>query len=185
MQTSRRGLLTCFGVIVTTVGGVFYSGAFRTVEAERTVSMETTGDASALLQFSGNEPEIIATESTGSAPSGAITLEQTTLNEEATTTYDAVLTVTNQGEKNVALSVDKSQGADPNRLVGTALDIRDSTGDSIVDDNSTAVVTLGANGGSETFSVVIDLRNYPTADMSSIDSIVFAARIEDLPTYVS
>jgi len=179
MPTNRRNLLIYLGGATTAVGGVFGSGAFGTVEAERTVSVGTAGDASSLLQFSGNDPEIVTTESVGANSNDVVKLEQTALNEKTVAIYNDVLTVTNTGNKQVGLSVDSSKGTDPNGLVGTALDIRDSDDNSIVDDNGSAAVTLAASGGSETLSVIVNLRNYPTADMSSIESIVFAARVKD------
>jgi hypothetical protein len=181
MPTNRRNVLIALGAAATAAGGAFGSSAFTSVEAERTVNMETAGDGSGLVQLSGSDSEIITTETAGAGTNSVIKLNQTALNENATTTYSGVLTVTNTGTKDVGLSVDNSQGTDPNGLVGSALDIEDnSDSSSIVDTgDGSAAVNLTANGGSVTLSVVIDLRNNTTADMSTIGSIVFAARTGD------
>jgi len=180
MPTNRRNVLIGLGASATAVGGIFGSGAFTSVEAERTVALETTGDASGLVTFVGSDEEIIQNESVGSTPNNVIQFNQTALNEVATTTYSSVLTVTNNGSEAVGLSVDDSQGTDPNDLVGSALDVQDSNGDSIVDSgNGNAAINLSADGGSETLSIIIDLQNNSTADLSSIESIVFAARTGD------
>jgi len=173
-------VLIGLGASATAVGGIFGSGAFTSVEAERTVALETTGDASGLVTFVGSDEEIIQNESVGSTPNNVIQFNQTALNEVATTTYSSVLTVTNNGSEAVGLSVDKSQGTDPNNLVGSALDVQDSNGDSIVDSgDGSAATNLTASGGSETLSIIIDLQNNSTADLSTIGSIVFAARTAD------
>ncbi|WP_199241423.1 hypothetical protein [Halorubrum sp. ARQ200] len=143
------------------------------------MALETTGDASGLVTFVGSDEEIIQNESVGATPNNVIQFNQTALNEVATTTYSSVLTVTNNGSEAVGLSVDDSQGTDPNNLVGSALDVQDSSGNSIVDSTGNKAINLSADGGSKTLSIIIDLQNNSTADLSTIGSIVFAARTSD------
>jgi hypothetical protein len=172
-------VLIGLGASATAVGGIFGSGAFTSVEAERTVTLETVGDASGLVTFVGSDEEIIQNESVGAASNNVIEFNQSALNEVAETTYSSVLTVTNNGSEAVGLSVDNSQGKDPNNLVGSALDVLDS-GNSIVDSgDGSSAVNLAADGGSVTLSIVVDLRNNTAADLSTIGSIVFAARTTD------
>ena len=186
MKSNRRNILLYLGTATAGLGGIFGSGAFSSVEADRTVNIGTAGDASALLEFTGNDPDItgndpdiVTTRSVGSDSNAVIELNQQALNEKTEAIFNDVISVTNRGSQDVGLSVDNSQGTDPNDLVGTVLDIRDSNNNSVVDDNGTAAVTLAANGGAEDLSVIINLRQYPTADVSSIGSIVFAARVKD------
>lgn len=179
MKSNRRNILLYLGTATAGLGGIFGSGAFSSVEADRTVNIETAGDASALLEFTGNDPDIVTTRSVGSDSNAVIELNQQALNEKTEAIFNDVISVTNRGSQDVGLSVDNSQGTDPNDLVGTVLDIRDSNNNSVVDDNGTAAVTLAANGGAEDLSVIINLRQYPTADVSSIGSIVFVTRVKD------
>ena len=185
MSPSRREVFTYLSISTIGVGGVIGSGAFSSVEAGRTVNIGAVGDASALVKFTGNNPDIVSDESVGSDSNNVIKLKQTALNEKTEAIFNNAVTVTNNGSQDVGLSVDSSQGIDPNSLVGTALDIRDSSDNSIVDDNGTAAITLAADGGSKDLSVVVNLREYPTADLSSVESIVFTARNKDPEVGVS
>ncbi|GAB7010355.1 hypothetical protein JCM31271_22980 [Halorubrum trueperi] len=90
-------------------GAILSTGAFDTVEADRTVSVETAGDANALL---GLEPadrdgddnnayveetdDTIAINLDGNDPEGA-----DGLNQNAITTFRNLVTVTNQGTQTV------------------------------------------------------------------------------------
>ena len=180
MPTNRRNVLIGLGASATAVGGIFGSGAFTSVEAERTVTLDTAGDGSGLVTFDGSNEEIIQNESVGAGSNDVIKFNQSALNEEAETTYSNVLTVTNNGSEAVGLSVDSSQGtASDDDLVGNALDVRDSENSIVDSGDGSAAVNLTANGGSVTLSIVVDLRTNTDADLSSIGSIVFAARTTD------
>ena len=54
---NRRNVLIGLGGLVAGGGALIGTGAFDTVEAERTVSVETAGDAAALLAFSPADRE--------------------------------------------------------------------------------------------------------------------------------
>jgi len=54
MRLNRRSVLLGLGTISATVGGAFGSGAFSSVEATRTVELNTSGDSSALLSLKQN-----------------------------------------------------------------------------------------------------------------------------------
>ena len=182
MPTNRRNVLIGLGASATAVGGIFGSGAFTSVEAERTVTLDTAGDGSGLVTFDGSNEEIIQNESVGAGSNDVIKFNQSALNEEAETTYSSVLTVTNNGSEAVGLSVDSSQGTASDDLVGNALDVRDSENSIVDSGDGSAAVNLAAGGGSDgsvTLSIVVDLRTNTDADLSTIDSIVFAARTTD------
>jgi len=188
MRLNRRSVLLGLGTISATVGGAFGSGAFSSVEATRTVELNTSGDSSALLSLKQNPDnsesanKIITTEDVGSSSNSVIKIEQTDLNEKATTRFEDVLRIKNTGNKDVYLSVNDDGGTssttpDPNNLIGNVLDIQydEST---IVDDSSDGdnAVSLSADSH-KNFSVVVDLRNdNEEEDISSINAIVFAAR---------
>ncbi len=185
MELNRRTVLLGLGTTGVAVGGAFGTGAFSSVEAARTVELNTSDDSSAVLSFSANSPagdNIIATETESGAT--LIKVEQTALNERATTQFTGALKITNNGGENVGLSVDPNDSDDPNSLIGTVLDIEDSGGTSIVDSASPGDNAIDLDAGAAVdLTIVIDLRNGNTGSaIDNINSIVFAAREADHST---
>ena len=185
MRLNRRNVLLGLGTISATVGGAFGSGAFSSVEATRTVTISTSDDENALVSFKQNPNNSYATDlitTDDSNNNGAIKIQQSDLNERATTRFEDVLQIKNNADKEIDVSVDDDGGSssttpDPNNLIGDVLDIR-YNGSTIVDDSSNGdnAVSLSADNSKE-FTVVVDLRNGNEGeDISSINAIVFAAR---------
>jgi len=112
MKPNRRNLL--IGLATATVGGgaAFGSGAFSQVEADRTVSVSATGDGSALLAFTIDDSYNGIDDTGGQTGDGnsIVELSVSQLNDEAVTTFDSVLTITNNGSQDVTLSVNESSG---------------------------------------------------------------------------
>ena len=166
MNMNRRTVLMGLGAAGVGSGALFASGAFTSVEAERTVELDTTGDANALLAFEGNNPNIIDDEE------DQISIDQDELNQRATTRFEDALTVTNNGGQDVGLSVESADDLGD----GEVLDIR-SGGNSIVDD---AVDLDTGDENSVDLSIVIDLRgDNEDEELDDIETVVFAARAED------
>ena len=95
------------------VGLITATGAFTTVEAERTATVDVAGDANALLALDegSNAPDgVVSNQDTGEIQ---IDLESGNfgnqgaqgLNSNATTTFDELIEVQNQGTDNISLSV--------------------------------------------------------------------------------
>lgn len=101
MKLNRRNTLIGLGTIVGGGGAALGTGAFSTVEADRTVDFGTTGDADALLAFEVNS-ETLEGEND---EDGQIEINVEDLNEDATTRFDGAITVTNNGENDVELSI--------------------------------------------------------------------------------
>jgi hypothetical protein len=188
MDINRRTVLLGLGAAgFGTTGVLIGSSAFSSAEAERTVSVNVTDDSDGILSFEINSPvgdQILSTETIGNGGLAVIRIEQDSLNQHATTLFQDALKVTNGGSQDVGFSVDTSESDDPNNLIGTALDIRNNTapGSSIVDSGSgTNAVDLNS-GSSIDLTIVIDLRNYAGSDLTSINTVVFAARQEDHST---
>jgi len=189
MKINRRSVLFGLGTIGAGVGGVFGSGAFSSVEATRSVKINTSGDSDALLSFEPNNPnnanknKIISTET--ESGTSVIKIKQESLNEKATTTFKNALKITNDGNKNVGVSVNASETTYSNGtsdLVGDALDIQHTSGGngSIVDGSSDGDNAVNLDSSSSiTLSIVVDLQNNTGASIGDIDSIVFAARKTD------
>lgn len=102
---------------LSTVG----SGAFASVRAERTLTIETTGDAGAYLVLNSDDPDLVnsayATEAdglieiditeeteTGEAPNGD-PVNTDGINPFATTNIEEVFSVKNQGNQDVEVSI--------------------------------------------------------------------------------
>ena len=97
-----KGKLLALLLAFTAVGGLAATGAFTTVQAERTADVSTTGDASALLALDA-EPNTEFAANTGG------TLEitaQDEVNNDAVTLDDNVINITNNGNDEVTLSAE-------------------------------------------------------------------------------
>jgi hypothetical protein len=107
----RRSLLVGVGGLVAGGGALLGTGAFTTVTAERTVNVETAGDANAFL---GIEPFETDNEESDNAAEYVDTSGETVViditgtdegatgvNEDAITALDRLLKVTNNGTQTV------------------------------------------------------------------------------------
>ena len=132
-MANRRSVLIGLGGLVATGGAVLGTGAFTTVTAERTVTVETAGDASAFL---GLEPadrdgnggnEYVSDPGDGTIEITLVNDDDTPgnasgLNQNATTVFRNLVTVTNNGTQDVeTLSLEFITG-DGNGLSETDLD---------------------------------------------------------------
>jgi len=105
MRLTRRNALIGLGTVAAGAGVIGGSGAFTSVEADRSVSVQTAGDSSAALTLvpegtndeyvddSNNVIEINFDEVKG-------------LNLEAVTTINPLITITNNGTNNVDLGME-------------------------------------------------------------------------------
>jgi hypothetical protein len=124
-MASRRSVLVGLGGLVAGGGALIGTGAFTTVEAQRTVNVETTGDASGFL---GLAPAARTDDTSDGAPTSNVTgtpvappneyvsapgdgtveidLDGNTegasgLNQNAVTTFRNLVKITNNGTQNV------------------------------------------------------------------------------------
>lgn len=109
MTLSRRNVLVGLGALVAGGGALVGTGAFTTVQAERTVSVETAGDANAFLtieagdegdQYVDDDGDTIEIDITSTDAGGQ------GVNQNATTAIDQLLEVTNNGTQDVAVGFD-------------------------------------------------------------------------------
>jgi len=185
MYASRRGVLLTLGAGSIGAGGIFASGAFSSVEASRSISVNTASDSEAILKFEAESPggdNIIGNEDANGTGSTVITIEQDDLNKRATTTFKNALRVTNDGGRDVGLSVvGTANGNDDLLGDGEALDIQHD-GNSIVNDSNSSgsPVDLNADGGSKVLDIEVNLRGDNESDsIDDIEAIVFAAKEDD------
>ena len=158
MKKTRRNVLAGLGGLTIAGGALFGTGAFTQVEAERSVSVTTAGDGSALLAFSADTSYNGVSE--GDSTNNIVDLDFVDINENAITTFENVLTITNNGSSDVDLSV---SGA-PN-----AITFEDSNGNDLT--NTTTTITAG--GGTVQVTAVIDLIN--NSEPGSSSTITFTA----------
>ncbi|MUW14244.1 hypothetical protein GJ633_05915 [Halorubrum sp. CBA1125] len=176
-MANRRTVLIGLGGLVAGGGAILGTGAFDTVEAERTVSVETTGDADALLGLSpadrdgdGNnayvdEPDggTISINLDGNPDQGA-----TGLNQNAITTFRNLVTVTNQGTQTVnsitlEFNTDDTADVDASETFSFPVDETDDDGEDMVGNGDNILTGDGdipgslEPGDSVNFGIEIDL----------------------------
>lgn len=169
---NRRSVLKAFAGIGAGAGAIFGSGAFASVEATRSVNIQTSGDSSAQLGLSGSG-EIMTTESSGGT---VIKLDDTDLNNNAVTRYNGAIDVTNNGESQVSFTINDPNstgtvGPNANNNVldfeigsssGGTLNLSD--GDSVVTNSETL-----STGETVTIDIVINNKN---GDVSNLPGTI-------------
>jgi len=172
MRMNRRNVLIGLGTAVVGGGAAFGSGAFSSVEANRSVSVSAAGDGSALLQMS------ISGDLAGSGNTINFDLSND-VNADATTTFSGALTVTNNGNNSVYLQI----------LDGSSNDMIDyGSGSSsssdmvfVAPDSATNPIAIGS-GSSATFDVEFDLNGTTDPTNASIPGSVTVRATESDPT---
>jgi len=93
---NARTLLIGIGIVAVVTGGVLGSGALTTVEADRTATVSTSGDASAAisLQLADGASDVVEEGS----PGDDLDLAFTNINKNATTTVSAINVTNNIGD---------------------------------------------------------------------------------------
>jgi hypothetical protein len=186
-MVSRRSVLVGLGGLVAGGGALIGTGAFTTVEAERTVSVETAGDADAFLGLApvdradnrGSETNSTAAgsgenEYVSDPGDGTIEIDldgvdnddADGLNQNAITTFRNLVQVTNNGTQTVT-SVNLNMSEIPSE-VNSASDTfdftvdKDDTSDSV--ENNTDILTGTDDipnelspGESVSFGIVVNL----------------------------
>ena len=100
MQFNRLNVLVVLSVVTIAGGALFATGAFTTVEAERSIDVDTEGDASALLQLEDAGSQLVDVDA-----NGMLVVDENRLNQEAMTEADPAINVTNNGDSDVGLYV--------------------------------------------------------------------------------
>jgi hypothetical protein len=117
-----KGKLLALLMIFTAVGGLAATGAFTTVQAERTADVNVDGDANALLAIQPNETSEDSNfiqDGDTSDSTFSINLEGEdgntgSLNANATTTAENLFNITNNGEEDVDVWISTNGGAQTN-----------------------------------------------------------------------
>ena len=157
MAITRRNTLVLLFTVVAAAGVIGGTGAFSTVEADRSVSVDTAGDGSGNVILDTNTADHASLTDDGQGSTIGFDFDQ--VNLDAKTTYNDVLNVTvNDGDAesgNYNISVDSPDG----------LDVTFSDGQSYVVTNAgtlqQADITINTEG------------DFTTSDANIDDSITF------------
>lgn len=167
MQLTRLNVLVVLGVVTVAGGALFGTGAFTTVEADRTVDVNSVGDASALLEFSDKESQLVDMQ--GGDDTDLLRIEEQNLNKDAVTEAEDAFNATNTGNNGVGFYV-QDPGVAEIDIVNVA------TGESVV--GAANSVDLDANGGTVDLTVVIDLTG--TNDVTNVPTeLTFVATTDE------
>ncbi len=96
---NRRNVLLGLGTIVAGGGAALGTGAFSSVEADRSATIEVADDSDAYLSLSGNDNYI-------SDGDGIVEFTFDDLNKDAVTNFDNVFNIENNGSNKVTISID-------------------------------------------------------------------------------
>jgi hypothetical protein len=165
-----KGKLFALFAVFAAIGLVTATGAFTTVNAERTVAVDVAGDDAALLGLAGNASNGNGGYVTGNNSEIVINLQSANLgdasgvNQNATTNISYMINVTNNGNQNINFSVDS--GTDGKVVFYTGDDPVSGT-------NLTASNEVTINSGQQT-SIGIQI-NTDSGDSSFNRTVTFTA----------
>jgi len=114
-KKDKRKLVGMLALVAVTTGVLFGTGAFTQVEAERQVDVAVADDSDAFLGITAIDESYTDTNS-GNAGQNVVTVDLTGansgpdptgdgINDDAVTTIDGVINITNQGTQTVELNV--------------------------------------------------------------------------------
>lgn len=143
MKVTRRKTLFGLGALAGATGLIGASGAFDTVRADRDFDVEVADDDRALLEFTVPEESQYVEMSGGEDEPQVIRIsigagddaESAGLNENATTTFDALFTIGNNGTEDVAVWFDHD-------VDGVAF-YQGTNDDTALDESNAATVEVG------------------------------------------
>jgi len=173
MVNRPKGKLFALLAVFVAIGLVTASGAFTSVEAERTVSVSTTGDNSALLQL-----EVSNTDH-ASISNGQLEIVIDNLNLDAQSELGVVFTITNNGNDNI----NSVWIADENSEAPTGFSLSSTTNPDIVEyfdgsDNNIEGSSNGQtlnSGNSMDVQLTIDTTGITSTGSLDVGNIVIVA----------
>jgi TFIIF-interacting CTD phosphatase-like protein len=150
-MANRRKFIAGLGALATGSAAAMGTGAFTSVEASRTLSIDTAGDANAFLSISkatdssGNVYPNAKEYVHGNPRSGQVSLDfsqaddtsessASGINKNAKTVFDNLLDITNNGTQEVNLSIESSLIASNDGVLGIYAE--NKLGDGGADNNS-------------------------------------------------
>ena len=176
---NRRNVLIGLGTVAAGGGAALGTGAFSSVEADRTVTVETAGDASGFLALNGDGTYVEDDSSdTLTIDLGALGAEA--FNEEARTVVEGVVTATNNSADGEEIDVGFDNGT--SQVPSLDFDMTDGNSNNVKvtlfwgSEDSQAVQTVGS-GNSADMGAIVDTRsesNGEGTDGASVDVTILA-----------
>ena len=115
MPINKRKWVAALGLVAVMTGVVFGTGAFTQVEAERTVDVDVADDSEAFLgiyETTGNYTQVdggpTGAQTAEIVLNGSSTASGIGVNDNAVTTVNNVLNISNQGTQEVRISVENA-----------------------------------------------------------------------------
>ena len=143
MRLTRRNALIGLGTVAAGAGVIGGTGAFTSVDANREISIESSGDADANVQIVVDR--LNKHDSLSDTGDDTVSLSFDGLNQNAVTTYDDALTITPQGG---------------NGPYDVTVDLEDGNGDAVSWVTTTVNNGTGISGGTQVdVDIDIDLTN--------------------------
>ena len=142
MKSNRRSVLIGLGALTVGGGAVFGTGAFSSVEADRTVEVAVAGDSSGLLGLSDEDSDDDPYTEASSVTDGTLELTFDSLgsssgvNLDAETTFDPLFRIINNGSNPVDVSINNT---DPGTVGDGTILSGNVISNTIEDDNSNEV----------------------------------------------
>jgi len=159
MAMNRRNVLIGLGTVAAGGGAILGTGAFSTVEAERTVDLQTSGDGSAQVQLS------ISGGLAGSNGNDTISINEQDINADAITKYPGALEITiPQSTEGDTYEVEIEDGNN-NSLLSTSAEEGDS-GDDIqfIGSDDPLTFDTASSDDSQSVDVVINTKGINNGD---------------------
>ena len=125
---NRRKVLTALGGITIGGGALFGTGAFSTVQAERTVSVDTADDSKANVQFTVDSSSSAALSSSGGE---TISIDGNNLNLNGITRIDTALILTVSSSASGTYDIDVYESSSTSNSITTTSPVKDSSGDTM------------------------------------------------------
>ena len=179
MAMNRRNVLIGLGTVAAGGGAVLGTGAFSQVEAERTVNVGVSGDASAAVELTANTSVDGVTQD-GSGANNELSIKLTNVNDGALTSIGVVNDINSPGSVDTqAFTIGNGTSSPYDIEVNDATDLQfwaeiDTEGGGTAQDITTNTLTVGPD---ETYNVAVIIdTDDDTDDIGNLnDSVTFLA----------
>jgi hypothetical protein len=173
MALSRRNILVGLGALVGGGGALVSTGAFSTVSAERSVSVNTTGDASSFLGLNAtSQGQSYINNPTSGTLDISLGSSSNGFNEDAITTIGSLFNIINNSPEGETIDIAFSTNGPSTSGVGTGTDptiqlgVAPNSGGSV-----NSVVTLAILKDSSISDINLNSDGTISSDPNSGDSV--------------
>ena len=173
MALSRRNILVGLGALVGGGGALVSTGAFSTVSAERSVSVNTTGDASSFLGLNAtSQGQSYINNPTSGTLDISLGSSSNGFNEDAITTIGSLFNIINNSPEGETIDIAFSTNGPSTSGVGTGteptiqLGVAPNSGGSV-----NSVVTLAILKGSSISDITLNSDGTISSDPNSGNSV--------------